>query len=434
MVSAVDPAAGAAPTTSTIKDTVNSAKSKAKEAFKNTFQDMTRTSTIRLIRPTVSKFRLSRQEASMLLKTIFRTARWEDLLLILVVGWCTVPAFQIPYDYYYEFKTDPSNADDPVFRHRRNKQFRESILYALASHLSQIAKIAFAVYIVDVIQMFVIGLNLVPPAVKNYMENAPHAFAQSCYIMWFANRMVKLKKVTIINRYISNYPESFGRMKLINRLVDATLYSLALFIILQILKIEMGIAIQSMLAFGSVGTLAVGLASQNIISQLLHGLLLATSDRIYEGDRIATNNGSIQGTIVKLGWLETVIRGADEITLSIPNNEMVKHQVKNLSRIRYCQVQQVLKFPYREQSKLPALLKSIKEEIQLACPQVITNDRSRPFRAHWTNFNDKDLEVTVECHFQNIKPIGEEYWDNRQQVLQAIYRAAAINEVSFSGS
>ena len=33
------------------------------------------------------------------------------------------------------------------------------------------------------------------------------------------------------------------------------------------------------------------------------------------------------------------------------------------------------------------------------------------------------LQIVVDCHFM-IKPTGNEYWGNRQKILEAIYRAA----------
>ncbi len=48
---------------------------------------------------------------------------------------------------------------------------------------------------------------------------------------------------------------------------------------------------------------------------------------------------------------------------------------------------------------------------------------SRPFRAHWRNYEDDHLQIVVDAHFM-IPPSGNEYWDNRQQMLEAIFHAA----------
>jgi small-conductance mechanosensitive channel len=182
--------------------------------------------------------------------------------------------------------------------------------------------------------------------------------------------------------------------------------------------VEMGMALQGIFAFGSVGTLVFSLASKGIATQLMHGVLLASSDRIYEGDSILLNKSKFSGTVHKLGWVETIIRGSDDIIVTIPNDELVSQQVSNLSRIHQCQVKQTLRFKYEDAERLPALLEDIKSEIRAKCPAVIT-DGSRPFRAFWTNFGGNHLEVVVDTHFR-IKPVGNAYYENRMKVLQAI--------------
>jgi len=202
-----------------------------------------------------------------------------------------------------------------------------------------------------------------------------------------------------------------------------------LFFILNILKLEMGVAFSGILAFGSVGTLAFGLASKDLTTNILNGLMLSASDRIYEGDSVKFGDGH-SGTIISLGWLETVLRGSDEVMVSIPNGNLLKQQVSNLSRVRFCQVKQTLRFKYKDADKLPVLLEAIKEEIRLACPTLIT-DGTRPFRVHWTEFADDHLTVVVDTHFR-LKPIGTDYWDNRQRVLQAIDRAVKKVGLTFA--
>jgi len=87
---------------------------------------------------------------------------------------------------------------------------------------------------------------------------------------------------------------------------------------------------------------------------------------------------------------------------------------------------------YDDAAKIPKLLDSIKEEIKKDCPKLIT-DGSRPFRANWRGYEVDHLQVVVDCHF-TIKPTGNEYWENRQTMLEAINRAAEKSGVQFYGT
>jgi len=114
---------------------------------------------------------------------------------------------------------------------------------------------------------------------------------------------------------------------------------------------------------------------------------------------------------------------------SIPNTQLANLRLTNVSRIRKCQVKQILRFSYEDASKFPALFSDIKKEIRASCPHVIV-DGSRPFRVYWTDYKDGYLEVTVDAHF-NIKPTGDVFYENKQQYLMAIHRAVKQNDVTF---
>lgn len=131
-----------------------------------------------------------------------------------------------------------------------------------------------------------------------------------------------------------------------------------------------------------------------------------------------------------MGWMETMIRGPDEIMVTVPNADLAGEHVSNLSRIQRCQVKQTLRFEYKDIEKLPGMVEDIKEEIRAACPHVIA-DGSRPFHVHFTSYGPDYCEVRVNAHF-DIKPVGDEYWDNRQRVLLAIQKAVKNHDVNFA--
>jgi small-conductance mechanosensitive channel len=156
---------------------------------------------------------------------------------------------------------------------------------------------------------------------------------------------------------------------------------------------------------------------------------ITLSDHIYEGDSVRLHKSGFSGTVAQLGWLKTVLRGSNEIIITIPNTQLLSQQVCNLSRIHQSQVKQTLRFPYGDSEKLPQLLQDVKTEIRSRCPSVIT-DGSHPFPCYWTDYADDHLEVIVDAHFQ-IKPVGDAYPANHQHVLQAIDRAVKKNNMEF---
>jgi len=74
----------------------------------------------------------------------------------------------------------------------------------------------------------------------------------------------------------------------------------------------MGMGISSVFAVGSMGTLVVGLATQDTAKMLVSGLALSLSGRMNEGDKVQLEDGT-SGFVDKLGWMQTTIRGYDEL-------------------------------------------------------------------------------------------------------------------------
>ena len=123
------------------------------------------------------------------------------------------------------------------------------------------------------------------------------------------------------------------------------------------------------------------------------------------------------------------IQNSDDVVVGVTNSQLTGQRVYNLSRTPQSQVKQTLRIRYEDASKIPLLLETIKEEIRTDCAKLIPGR----LRAHWSNFEDDHLQVVVDAHF-SIKPTGGEYHDNRQKVLQAIYRAVKKTGVSFEKS
>ena len=361
------------------------------------------------ILPILKRFVLTPEKIRSIGKDVYELIDWQDLIFICVLGWATVPLLTMLY------RKDPSSLQPtPHFQ--------------IADHLSQISKIALLVYAADVLKVILFNLGFH----YHQIDELPHTFAKVAYTIWVANRMSRLKKHIICQAWNVKTPENMGREKIVDRLADAAILAIVGFCVLDILSVELGMAGKSFVAVGSLSTLVVSLASQGLLTQILNGLLLSASDRIYEGDSVRFGNG-LSGTVVKMGWMETVLRGPDEIMLTVPNADLTSERVSNLSRIRKCQVEQILRLEYKDVDKLEQLCKDIKTEIIASCGTSLITDGTRPFRAHWSAFEEDHLEVTVDAHF-HIPPVGDLYWENRQKVLQAINRAVEKNKCTFAMS
>ncbi|KAI2508160.1 mechanosensitive ion channel [Fragilaria crotonensis] len=359
------------------------------------------------ILPTLNKLFITPEKFQRIITTVGEVSDWQDVFFLLTLAFGVVPLVRLPYNSIV----------------KGMNKFEDSLYHVVADNLQQVSRIALVCYLVDLLKVVVIEMGFV----WEMLPHIPNLFAKFVYTIWFARRLGVLKKWFLCKAW-QKRPDQLGRMELIDHLADAVIVLLVGLSLADQFKNEFGFALKSLLALGSVGTLVFSLASQGIVANLMNGLLLAASDRVYEGDSVLFGNG-IEGVVVDLGWLETHVRQNDEIMLTVPNSDLASERLSNLSRLTKCQVRQVLRIDYKDVKKLPKLCDDIKSEIRASCPALIA-DGSRPFRAHWVGYEDLSLNVVVEAHFA-IRPLGDGYWDNRQKVLEAISRAVEKNDVTF---
>lgn len=142
-----------------------------------------------------------------------------------------------------------------------------------------------------------------------YLQSTPILLQ---YMAWILNRISALKRFVLARQTKCDPGNLRGQVQLVDRLIDACLYCIGLYVTIDSVQEDMGAAAKGFVALGSVGTLVVSLASQGLAAQLFNGLFLASSNRVAVGDFVKFSNG-VSGTVIKLGWMETIIRGPDEV-------------------------------------------------------------------------------------------------------------------------
>jgi small-conductance mechanosensitive channel len=262
-----------------------------------------------------------------------------------------------------------------------------------------------------------------------YQVNLSTAVAKITFLVWFAAKLSALKTQFILRKFRVTTLDKLGKGNIYDRVGNLFIFLTTGLIISDVLALETGRAFSSIFALGSVSTLVFSLASKDIASQFIGGLALSASNKFYEGEEIKLGDNTV-GIVSRVGWMNTEIRGYDEIIMKIPNSQLANQRVSNVSRMRKSQVKQFLWIGYNDIYKIPQFIEDVKTEIKASCPLLI-DDGSRPFWVHWREYASDHLEIVVDTH-HNIKPSSVEYYNNRQAVLLAIARAAKTNRVEFA--
>jgi small-conductance mechanosensitive channel/CRP-like cAMP-binding protein len=138
--------------------------------------------------------------------------------------------------------------------------------------------------------------------------------------------------VAFIDRYVWNaYFErrrGVAVPKLLRDLVATLIFLIALMLVLSV-GYHAETQLKGLLAGSGVLAIILGFAAQNLLSSVIAGLSLQIQRPYKVGDWLKV--GDNYGEVMEIRWGATRLRTNDAITLHIPNNEMVKQTIVNLT-------------------------------------------------------------------------------------------------------
>lgn len=208
-------------------------------------------------------------------------------------------------------------------------------------------------------------------------------------------------------QYLSRRSEVNGEnsptVNLIIIVIKAVMYSILLLVGLN----NLGVNITALIAGLGVGGIAIGLALQNILTDLFSSLTIVLDKPFEVGDFIIV--GDFQGTIEKVGLKTTRMRSLSGEQLIFGNGDLLQSRIKNYKRMEKRRVVQSLTVTYQTTSELlneiPTIVKNIIE----------SHDLIQFERCHFLRFLDSSLEFEVV------------FWINSPQFIDYADRAHSIN-------
>ncbi|MGQ4649471.1 mechanosensitive ion channel domain-containing protein [Lyngbya aestuarii] len=140
--------------------------------------------------------------------------------------------------------------------------------------------------------------------------------------LWLAVRSItQLFNSRIISTTVANR----GLQNLFSTLTQYVLMFLGLIVLMQI----WGLDVSSLAIFASVLGVGIGFGVQNITNNFISGLIITIERSIQVGDLIKV--GDLIGTVERLGSRRTEIKTLDNITVIVPNTNLLESQVSNWS-------------------------------------------------------------------------------------------------------
>ena len=154
-----------------------------------------------------------------------------------------------------------------------------------------------------------------------------------------------------------------------------------------------GMDIKTILALASVGGLALALASQDTVKNLIGTLMIFMDKPFQIGDWIVTDE--VVGTVEEVGLRTTKIRAADTSVYFISNSQLAEIVINNKGLLKYRRYTTKLGIRYDTPPDLIRAFVSGIEKLIIAYPDT----NSENFKVAFTGFGDSALEILVNVYF-----------------------------------
>ncbi len=211
---------------------------------------------------------------------------------------------------------------------------------------------------------------------------------------------VFLKLVTVTMHVYSEFTER-TQSKLDDQLVPILnnfLTGIVIFIgILKMLTV-LGIDATTVIAGASIGGLAVALASQDTVKNLIGTFMIFLDKPFHIGDWIEA--GGVEGSVEEVGFRSSRIRAADTSIFQIPNSKLSEIVINNKGLRLYRRYNTNVGIRYDTPPELiEAFVKGVREII-IEHPET----RSEPdsYNVEFTGFGDSALLILINVYFKSL--------------------------------
>lgn len=208
-------------------------------------------------------------------------------------------------------------------------------------------------------------------------------------LTWFVAKLVN----ALLDEYVrrtaekhkaANLPVDNKLMPLIKRIIILAIWSVGVITALN----NVGVSVGALLGTLGIGGIAIALAAQDTVKNVIGGITLFTDRPFRIGDRIRFD--SIDGNVEDIGVRSTRIRTLDKRIITIPNYKIVDASIENIAEEPRRRVVIKLGLTYdtvpEKMKEAISILKSI--------PQTVKDLDTKDLSATFSDFGESALIIT----------------------------------------
>jgi MscS family membrane protein len=181
-----------------------------------------------------------------------------------------------------------------------------------------------------------------------------------------------------------------SKLDLISKLATISVIIVTIFLLMDVTGRNM----QTLIAFGGIGGLALAFASQQVIANFFGGLMVYITQPFTIGEWVNLPERQIEGHIEEIGWYLTRIRNFDKRPIYVPNSIFAQTIVITPSRMSHERFHHIIGLRYRDIK----VVKPIIDNIKLMLVKHSDIDHQLPVEVFFKNFGPSALDVEISAY------------------------------------
>lgn len=181
-----------------------------------------------------------------------------------------------------------------------------------------------------------------------------------------------------------------SKLDILNKLIVIAIIVVTIFLLMDVT----GRNINTLLAFGGIGGLALAFASQQVISNFFGGLMIYITQPFTVGEWVYLPEKHVEGHIEEIGWYLTRIRNFEKRPIYVPNSVFAQNIVITPSRMSHERFHYTIGIRYNDIKVIEPIIEKITQ--MLAKHPFI--DREHEFDVFFKGFGLASLDIEISAY------------------------------------
>lgn len=180
---------------------------------------------------------------------------------------------------------------------------------------------------------------------------------------------------------------------------------------------QLGIPVTSLVALLSLFALAVSLSVQNMLANVISGVMILSAKLFVVGDYIETEKAA--GTVQLIDLMYTHLNTADNKRVLVPNSEISAGQITNYTAnaVRRVDIPVRVGYEFGNQAVIAALLRAAEKT------EGIEQEEKKP-DVYVTSYGETGVEFSLRVWTQSAR-----YWSVQQALMRAVREELAADGI-----